>query len=416
MRIQLSTPLILFSTLIHTCVIVLASHDQQLAARQSPITLAPSGPYFFTDNVSDCISGPDNTVNFGWNVTGSMTYTICGVGWKTGTNGTITYAGTYFPSGNGIYGIYGWTRDPLVEYRVVESFGILNPASAARTKGNTMCNGFIYDVYEATRYDQPGIDGDLQTFQQNWSVKRAKRIGQGLTGSVDMDCHFKAWASFGMKLGTLDYQLISSDAYFSGGTATMTIVLATPPVSITPVGQFIFTDGLSGCTNGSGGSFSAVWGTASAPEPTPFCGKGWSIGSNRTIHYEGRYFPNGESKLFVYGWTRSPLVEYYVMESFGVYKPPSDAEHMGSVTCNGQEYDVLRTWRYNQPSIDGTQTFQQFWSARKGIIRGPISGEVDMGCHFDGWKALGMTLGDQSYQLVAVDAYYSSGSASITIS
>lgn len=34
--------------------------------------------------------------------------------------------------------------------------------------------------------------------------------------------------------------------------------------------------------------------------------------SCRNIKYSGQYSPNGNSYLSVYGWTRGPLIEYYV--------------------------------------------------------------------------------------------------------
>ena len=64
-------------------------------------------------------------------------------------------------------------------------------------------------------------------------------------------------------------------------------------------------------------------------------GKGWNPGSARTITYSGTYAPNGNSYLAVYGWTRSPLVEYYIVENFGTYNPSSGATRRGSVTTDG---------------------------------------------------------------------------------
>ena len=141
---------------------------------------------------------------------------------------------------------------------------------------------------------------------------------------------------------------------------------------------------------------------------------------NSAISYTGTW--NGASVnayLSVYGWTTNPLIEYYIVESYGSYDPSSAASHKGSVTCNGATYDILSTWRYNAPSIDGTQTFEQFWSVRnpKKAPGGSISGTVDVQCHFDAWKGLGMNLGSEhNYQIVATEGYQSSGTATITVS
>ncbi|KAJ8516254.1 hypothetical protein ONZ45_g6416 [Pleurotus djamor] len=170
-------------------------------------------------------------------------------------------------------------------------------------------------------------------------------------------------------------------------------------------------------TNLNGGQYSVEW---SGDRGNLVGGKGWNPGTNnRVISYTGTYNPVGNSYIAVYGWTRNPLIEYYVVESYGTYNPSSAAALKGSVTCNGANYDILQTTRVNQPSIDGTATFEQFWSVRnpKKPVGGPISGTVDVGCHFNAWASVGMNLGStHNYQIVATEGYFSSGSATITVS
>ncbi|KAJ8523203.1 hypothetical protein ONZ45_g304 [Pleurotus djamor] len=167
-----------------------------------------------------------------------------------------------------------------------------------------------------------------------------------------------------------------------------------------------WTDGQGDATytNQNGGQYSIQW---SGNRGNLVGGKGWNPGTtNRVISYSGTYNPNGNSYIAVYGWTRSPLIEYYVVESYGTYNPSSAAGLKGTVTCNGASYDILQTTRVNQPSIDGTATFEQFWSVRnpKKTPGGAISGTVDVACHFNAWASVGMRLGSSHYyQIVATE-------------
>ncbi|OJD37366.1 endo-beta-xylanase [Diplodia corticola] len=173
-----------------------------------------------------------------------------------------------------------------------------------------------------------------------------------------------------------------------------------------------WTDGAGDVTytNGASGKYSVEW---SGGDGNFVAGKGWSTGSARNIKFSGDFSPNGNGYLSVYGWTTSPLIEYYIVESYGDYNPGSAGTKKGTVTSDGSTYDIYTSQRTNAPSIQGTASFTQYWSVRQNHRS---SGTVTTKNHFDAWAKLGLTLGSHNYQIVATEGYHSSGSSSITVS
>lgn len=100
----------------------------------------------------------------------------------------------------------------------------------------------------------------------------------------------------------------------------------------------------------------------------------WKVGSlTRKIAYNAQYQNTaGHSYLSVYGWTRFPVIEYYIVENFdGPQSPHQAAVKMGSVTTDGGTYDILRAVvSSNQSYTTGLRFLTSIYAAGQCSTRG----------------------------------------------
>ncbi len=129
---------------------------------------------------------------------------------------------------------------------------------------------------------------------------------------------------------------------------------------------------------------------------------------SRNITFEGSTSRSGGTVLVsVYGWSKNPLVEYYIQEYTSDNKGSAQGTKVGTVESDGSVYDVWKHTQVNQPSISGTTTFTQYISNRRDPR--PGSGTITTKTHFDAWAGLGLKLGSMDYQVLATEGWGNAG-------
>jgi hypothetical protein len=100
---------------------------------------------------------------------------------------------------------------------------------------------------------------------------------------------------------------------------------------------------------------------------------------------------SGLTYIGIYGWTNSPLVEYYIIEDWYSQwtTAPSIGTKKGTFTLDSGTYAIYQNQRTGQ-SIHGNTTFTQYYSIRQ---KGRKSGHISISKHFAKWDSLGLQMG-----------------------
>ena len=180
-----------------------------------------NGGYLLPDVVrrpgSACITlNSGNSYSTSWSGIGDF---VAGVGWNPGSSQSVTYTGSLNASGGtALVSLYGWSTNPLVEYYVIENY-VGSPPTAGTYMGKMTSDGGTYTIYEHQQVNQPSIQGTA-TFDQYLAI----RTSPSSSGTITFANFFNAWASHGMNLGTLNYQILATEAWGGGsGNSSITV-------------------------------------------------------------------------------------------------------------------------------------------------------------------------------------------------
>ncbi len=375
--------------------------------------------------------------------------------------GEIYAVYNYTKAGNGggnysYIGIYGWTKNPLIEYYIVDdSFTPDGSGMFWGTEeiGTYTVNGVKYTLKVGKRVNAPCIEGSAD-FQQIFAVRSSYHT----CGTINVTEHFKNWENLGIKMGSVYSCNFLCEV--SGGTGSIEYTCASmswdgqnsslgklncystveegeeeqeeeegSSISIDPCsyttnysgGTSITSNGLTDVGNGY---HAEMWNERNNGSMTIFGGEAgcafkadWDDSGDflaRVGYYDEsaskkytdlgdiyaiyNYIKSGDgggsySYIGVYGWTKNPLIEYYIVDD--TFTPDSEdlfwgATEIGTYKVDGVEYTLMVGQRINAPCIEGSASFKQIFAVRSSY---QTCGIINVSEHFRNWEELGVKMG-----------------------
>jgi endo-1,4-beta-xylanase len=155
---------------------------------------------------------------------------VAGVGWKPGsTSRVINYSGSLSANGGtNLLSLYGWSTNPLVEYYVIDGY-VGSPNYSGQNMGTMTSDGGTYTIIKHQQVNQPCITGNNCTFWQYLAIRNSSRT----SGTITFSNFVSAWAGKGMNLGSMDYQIMATEAWGGGSGNSSVTIGGTPPSSPT---------------------------------------------------------------------------------------------------------------------------------------------------------------------------------------
>ena len=357
--------------------------------------------------------------------------------------------------GGGIYsyiGIYGWTKNPLIEYYIVDD--TFSPDGTGMFYGTEEIGTYKVDSVEYTlrigqRIGAACIEG-MADFKQIFAVRSSYQT----CGKINVTEHFMNWEKLGVKMGGLYSCKIQCEV--GGGTGSIEYTCASmswdgqnsslgklncdstvkeeeieksDSINIYPCSYTTKYSGgttiTSNCLRDLGNGYNAeMWGERNNGSMTLFGGEAgcafkaeWDDTGDflaRVGYYDAKaskkytdlgeiyaiynYIKSGDgggsySYIGVYGWTKNPMIEYYIVDD--TFTPDSEdlfwgTNEIGTYKVDGVEYTLMVGQRINAPCIEGSASFKQIFAVRSSY---QTCGIINVSEHFRNWEELGVKMG-----------------------
>jgi len=179
---------------------------------------------------------------------------VAGVGWNPGTTSSKSFTANLSANGGtSLVSLYGWSTGPLVEYYVMENY-VGSPPTAGTYMGQVTSDGGTYNIYEHQQVNHPSIQGTA-TFQQYLAI----RTSPVSSGTITFSNFVNAWSSHGMNLGSMNYQIMATEAWGGGsGNSSVSVSNGGSTTGGTTTGGTTGGTTTGGTTGGGGGGCTAT--------------------------------------------------------------------------------------------------------------------------------------------------------------
>ena len=375
--------------------------------------------------------------------------------------GEIYAVYNYTKAGNGggnysYIGIYGWTKNPLIEYYIVDdSFTPDGSGMFWGTEeiGTYTVNGVKYTLKVGKRVNAPCIEGSAD-FQQIFAVRSSYHT----CGTINVTEHFKNWENLGIKMGNVYSCNFLCEV--SGGTGSIEYTCASmswdgqnsslgklncystveegeeeqeeeegSSININPCsyttkytgGSTITGNGLKDVGNGY---HAEIWGERNNGSMTLFGGEAgcafkaeWDDTGDflaRVGYYDAKaskkytdlgeiyavynYIKKGDgggiySYIGVYGWTKNPMIEYYIVDDS--FTPDSEKMYWGTEEIGRYVVDGVEYTLMVGIRNNVPSILGSASFKQVFAVRSSFQtcGSVNVTEHFKNWEKLGVKMG-----------------------